>query len=256
MYVGRHHRIFEAASDCDEKLILRAFELAAELDCLVHMHCSEGTYEPEMMLKKNGKRPIELYYELGVAGERMLASQCVQLSPREINIIAESGIRVVHMPLSNCEVGGGIAPIPQLLAQGVTVGLGSDSYIDNFFEVMRGAFLIHKANRQDPRVMPAGQVWKLATIGGAQALKLKNVGCIQPGWQADLQLIDVDFPTPCGEWNLYDQLILYRNPQSVRMVMTAGRILYQNGNLSYGDEVKMRNDLLVQANRLWEKAQK
>lgn len=104
--------------------------------------------------------------------------------------------------------------------------------------------------------MPAGQVWKLATIGGAQALKLKNVGCIQPGWQADLQLIDVDFPTPCGEWNLYDQLILYRNPQSVRMVMTAGRILYQNGNLSYGDEVKMRNDLLVQANRLWEKAQK
>ena len=76
------------------------------------------------------------------------------------------------MPLSNCEVGGGIAPVPDLLAAGVTVGLGSDGYITDMFEVMRGAFLIHKAHRQDPRVMPANVVWKLATEGGAQALGL------------------------------------------------------------------------------------
>jgi cytosine/adenosine deaminase-related metal-dependent hydrolase len=239
---------------CGPALISKAFDLASTLDCLVHMHCSEGTYEAEKALADHGKRPIEYYRELGVAGNRMLASQCVQLSPAEIELIAACGVRVVHMPLSNCEVGGGIAPIPQLLAHDVTVGLGSDSYIDNFFEVMRGAFLIHKANQQDPRVMPAGMVWKMATLGGAQAVNLEKVGCIQAGWQADLQLIDANFPTPGGEWNLYDQLILYRNPENVRMVMTAGKILYQNGRLSCGNEKEMHSALQVQANRLWEKA--
>ena len=128
----------------------------------------------------------------------MQASQCVQITPAEIEIIARRGVRVTHMPLSNCEVGGGIAPVPDLVAAGVTVGLGSDGYITDMFEVMRGAFLIHKAHRQDPRVMPANLVWQLATEGGARALGLEKVGRLAPGWQADLQLIDSTLPTPVG----------------------------------------------------------
>jgi cytosine/adenosine deaminase-related metal-dependent hydrolase len=244
---------FHTTFTCDAEMILKAFDLAAGLDCLVHMHCSEGMFEPEQSLIKVGMLPIEFYDSLGVAGPRMLASQCVQLSPKEIALIATRGVRVVHMPLSNCEVGGGIAPIPQLIAAGVTVGLGSDSYIDNFFEVMRGAFLIHKAAQQDPRVMPAALVWQLATLGGAQALGLENVGALLPGWAADLQLIAADFPTPAGEWNLYDQLILYSNPEHIRLVMTAGKILYRDGRLSWGDEDELKRCLHIQANRLWEK---
>ena len=156
----------------------------------VHMHASEGTYEPEHALKHFGGRTFEYYDRLGVAGPSMQASQCVQITPAEIEIIAQRGVRVTHMPLSNCEVGGGIAPVPDLVAAGVTVGLGSDGYITDFFEVMRGAFLIHKAYRQDPRVMPASLVWQLATEGGARALGLEKVGRLAPGWQADLQLID------------------------------------------------------------------
>ena len=124
--------------------------MAGELDCQVHMHCSEGTYEPEYTLEHYGKRPIQFYNQLGVLGPNMLASQCVQLDMDEVSLLAERGAQVTHMPLSNCEVGGGIAPIPQLVSAGVNVGLGSDSYIDNFFEVMRAAFLIHKANQRDP----------------------------------------------------------------------------------------------------------
>ncbi|GAP13969.1 cytosine deaminase [Longilinea arvoryzae] len=245
---------FHTTFTCGPEMIASAFDLASELDCLVHMHCSEGTYEPEQAVRNYGKRPIEYYADLGVAGNRMLASQCVQLSPHEVDLIADRGIRVAHMPLSNCEVGGGIAPVPELTARGAIVGLGTDSYIDNFFEVMRSAFLIHKAHRQDPAVMPAGLVWKMATLGGAQALNLNKVGCIQEGWQADLQLIDADFPTPDGEWNLYDQLILYRNPEHIRLVMTAGKTLYQAGQPAGWDESDLRRDLHLQANRLWEKA--
>ena len=99
------------------------------------------------------------------------------------------------MPLANCEVGGGIAPIPELLDAGVTVGLGSDGYINDFYEVMRGAFLIHKARLQDPAVMPASTVLNMATVGGAKALDLR---CRETRayYSADLQLIDGRFPTP------------------------------------------------------------
>ena len=145
------------------------------------------------------------------------------------------------MPLSNCEVGGGVAPVPDLLAAGVPVGLGSDGYITDMFEVMRGAFLIHKANRQDPRMMPANIVWRLATEGGAQVLGLDRVGRLAPGWQADLQLIDSALPTPVGLWNLYDQLLLYRNRRDVRDVMVAGQWRVRHGAVLGVDETALRS---------------
>ena len=155
------------------------------------------------------------------------------------------------MPLSNCEVGGGIAPIPDLVAAGVTVGLGSDGYITDMFEIMRGAFLIHKAYRQDTATMPAHLVWRLATEGGAQALGLARVGRLAPGWQADLQLIDAVFPTPATAGNLYEQLLLYRNRGHVRGVMVAGETRVRDGVVLGVDEDALRVRAHRAAERLW-----
>jgi cytosine/adenosine deaminase-related metal-dependent hydrolase len=235
---------FHTTFTCSAPFIERAFALAAEEGVPVHMHVSEGTYEPEQSLALYGVRPLEYYDRLGVAGPDMLASQCVQITPEEIEIIARRGVRVTHMPLSNCEVGGGIAPVPDLLAAGVTVGLGSDGYITDFFEVMRGAFLIHKAHRRDPRVMPANDVWRLATEGGARAIGLDRVGRLAPGWQADLQLIDAVFPTPANVENLYEQLLLYRNANHVRMVMVAGQVRVRDGRVLGADVLGADEDAL------------
>ena len=239
---------------CSGEFIRQAFEQAKELGCLVHLHLSEGAYEPEQILRKYGLRPVQYYDQLGVLGSEMLASQCVQVDPSEVALLASKGVRVSHMPLSNCEVGGGIAPVPQMVDAGVILGLGSDTYIDNFFEIMRGAFLIHKAKGLDPRLMPANLVYHLATEGGAQALNMKKIGRIEAGWKADLQLITVDFPTPANEWNLYDQLILYRNPEHIRMVMVDGRILLLDGQLKTNFNPKARQILHAQAERLWQGA--
>lgn len=236
---------------CSGEFIMKAFELAAGEGATVHMHASEGTYEPEHALKHFGGRTFEYYDRLGVAGPSMQASQCVQITPAEIDIIARRGVRVTHMPLSNCEVGGGIAPVPDLLAAGVSVGLGSDGYVTDMFEVMRGAFLIHKAHRQDPRVMPANLVWRLATEGGAAVLGLAGVGRLAPGWQADLQLIDSTLPTPAESWNLYDQLLLYRSRRDVRAVMVAGQWRVRDGEVLDADEAALRARAHAAARRLW-----
>jgi 5-methylthioadenosine/S-adenosylhomocysteine deaminase len=237
---------------CSAEFIKQAFEMAAAEGASVHMHASEGTYEPENALRNFGGRTFEYYDRLGVAGPAMQASQCVQITPAELDILARRRVRVTHMPLSNCEVGGGIAPVPAMLDAGITVGLGSDGYITDMFEVMRGAFLIHKAHQQDPRVMPAHQVWYLATEGGAHALGLEKVGRLAPGWQADLQLIDSTLPTPVESWNLYDQLLLYRSRRDVRAVMVAGCWRVRDGSVLDVDEAALRVRAHAAAQRLWQ----
>jgi 5-methylthioadenosine/S-adenosylhomocysteine deaminase len=245
---------FHTTFSCSADFIRQAFALGEVLNVPVHMHLSEGVHEPEYDLKHFGLRPIEYYDSLGVAGPRMLASQCVQLSTHEIALMAQRGIRMTHMPLSNCEVGAGIAPVPELLEAGVTVGLGSDGYVNDFFEVARGAFLIHKAHKQDPRVMPANLVWRLATEGGAQALGLEKVGRLAPGWQADLQLIDTRLPTPTEAHNLYDQLILWRNHTHVRLVMVAGQVRVRDGVVLGADLDAITARAHAAARKLWANA--
>ena len=189
---------FHTTFTCSEAFIRRAFALAAERDARVHMHLSEGTYEPEYCLAHFGQRPVAYYDRLGVLGPHVLASQCVQVDADEIDILARRGVHVSHQPLSNCEVGGGFAPVPEMLAAGVNVALGTDGYVNNFFEVMRAAALMPKARLLDPGVMPAATAWTMATQNGARALGFDDLGTLAPGNQADLLLIGADLPTPAG----------------------------------------------------------
>jgi 5-methylthioadenosine/S-adenosylhomocysteine deaminase len=236
---------------CSEAFIARAFHLAAERDVKVHAHLSEGTYEPAYCLREYGRRTVEQYAHWKLLGPHMLASQCVQIDEREIELLAASGAGVSHMPLSNCEVGGGFSPVPEMLAAGVPVSLGSDGYINNFFEVMRGAFLMHKARLQDPTVMPAAAVWKMATEHGAQALGMDHVGRLRAGLSADLIAIQLDVPTPPQSHNLRDQALLWRNPEHVRNVMVAGRFLMRDGVIPGIDEEAIRARAREAAARLW-----
>jgi cytosine/adenosine deaminase-related metal-dependent hydrolase len=241
------HTLFTA----DQDYVVQAREMAKELGCDIHMHLSESVYEPNWTLKRYGKRPVEIYDELGYMGPNVVASQGVQLEPHEIDIIAKRGARLVHMPLSNCEVGGGVAPVPDLLAKGIKVGLGTDGYVNSFFEVMRGAFLIHKAYRQDPQVMPAKDVYKMATSLGAEALGYKDLGKLEEGCLADIITIKIDTPTPINEHNVYDQLVLFRNPSDVVDVMVDGKFVMESGRLLTVDEEKAKAETRAAADKFW-----
>jgi cytosine/adenosine deaminase-related metal-dependent hydrolase len=175
----------------------------------------------------------------------------VQVSPEEIERFSKYGAAAVSMPLSNCEVGGGVAPVAELLKAGIRVGLGSDGYIDNFFEVMRGAFLIHKAHRLDPQVMPAKTVYRMATSLGADAIGRSDLGRLAPGCPADVITILADTHTPVTEENIYDQLVLFRNPEDVQNVFVGGRQLKSNGRLTRLDQQSIGEELRAACERFW-----
>jgi len=236
---------------CSADFIRRAFALAAERGARVHLHLSEGTYEPEYCLSHFGVRPACYYDQLGVLGPHVLASQCVQVDQEEIALLAERGVHVSHQPLSNCEVGGGFAPVPEMLEAGVNVALGTDGYVNNSFEVMRSAALMPKARLLDPGAMPAASVWTMATQNGARALGFDDLGRLAPGSQADLLLIDTDLPTPLEPHNAADQLLLWRNPGDLRGVMCAGKWLMEDGDVVGVDEEALRARAAEAARRLW-----
>jgi cytosine/adenosine deaminase-related metal-dependent hydrolase len=236
---------------CSADFIRRAFQLADEHDARVHLHLSEGTYEPAYCLSHFGVRPVVYYDQLGVLGPHVLASQCVQVTDDEIELLGRRGVQVSHQPISNCEVGGGFAPVPEMLDAGTNVALGTDGYVNNLFEVMRGAALMPKARLRDPGAMPAATVWSMATQNGARALGFADLGTLRPGSSADLLLIRPRLPTPLTPDNLADQLLLWCNPADLRGVMCAGRWLLQDGELAEVDEEAVRAAVGEAAARLW-----
>jgi cytosine/adenosine deaminase-related metal-dependent hydrolase len=251
---------FHTTFTCSTDFIQAAFALAAERDARIHMHVAEGSYEPEYCLSRFGLRTVRHYDRLGLLGPRVLASQCVQVDGEEIAALARRSVHVSHQPLSNCEVGGGFSPVPEMSAAGINVALGTDGYVNNFFEVMRAAALLPKARLKDPGVMSPGAVWTMATQNGARALGFDDLGTLTPGGPADLLLIAADLPTPLtpqpslssGHSNLAEQLLLWRNPSDLKGVMCAGRWLLRNDEVIGVDENAVRARVAKAAAQLWQ----
>lgn len=243
---------FHTTFTCSTDFIRRAFALADERDARVHMHLSEGTYEPTYCLDHYGVRPVVYYDQLGVLGPHVLASQCVQVDEQEIGLLAGREVHVSHQPISNCEVGGGFAPVPEMLDAGTNVALGSDGYVNNPFEMMRSAALMPRARLLDPGTMPASTVWKMATQNGARALGFNDLGVLTPGHHADLLVIRADLPTPLRPHNLAEQMLLWRDPEDLRGVMCAGQWLLRGGEVVGVDEEQVRANVVAAASRLWQ----
>lgn len=241
------HTLFTGSGE----FIQKAKQMADNNGAKIHMHLCESSFEGDWCQQHYQQSPVERYEQLGYLDSNVLASQVVQVSDTDLDILAKHQVSVVSMPISNCEVGGGFAPLTKMLDRKMTVGLGTDGYINNFFEVMRAAFLVHKANQRDPQVMPAKTVYEMATSMGAKAIGLEDAGSIREGNLADLISVDILLPTPIHEKNIYDQLILFCNPQNVINVMVDGQWLKKDGQLTTINKEQARADLRQATEMFW-----
>lgn len=174
--------------------------------------------------------PAAYLESLGVLDERTVAVHAVWLTPEELELLARRGVKVSHCPESNLKLAGGVAPVPELLAAGVAVGLGTDGAASNnnldLWGEMSLAARLHKVWRQDPTVLPASQALALATREGARVLGLDQVtGTLTPGKEADLVVVDLDQPHLTPRYDPYSHLVYAARAADVRHVMAAGRWL-------------------------------
>lgn len=236
---------------CSEEFLKLAYEKAKELKAPWQFHLSESIYEVNYCLDKFNKRPVEYLDDLGLLDERVIASQCVKVDGEEIKILKDRGVRVVHMPLSNCEVGGGFAPIPDLLEAGVEVALGTDGYINDFFAVMKSAFLLHKAVKEDASVMPAKKVFKMATEYGAKVLGWEDTGRLVTGNKADFIIMEDKFKTPVTIDNIFDQIVVQGEKEYINSVYINGKAVLKDKKLKTLDKEEVVKEMEKVAEEFW-----
>jgi len=161
------------------KHLVEAKKLARKYDAIYQIHCAETKQELDDCLKKNNKTPVQYLNELGVLDEKTLLAHCVWLNDKDIEILAEKQVKVVHCPLSNLKLGSGIAPIAKMLKNNVLVCLGTDGPASSnrldIWEAGKFAALIQKGANLDPALLPAKTVIKMMTVNGMKALGIEKL---------------------------------------------------------------------------------
>src|SRR5207244_5063599 len=107
-------------------------ERAARHRVRLHMHLSAPRGEVEAQREETSFRPVEWLEKIGFLGPGLTAAHCVWITMNEVRTLARHGVSVAHCPVSNMKLAsGGVAPVPEMLLEGVVVGLGTDSPISN-----------------------------------------------------------------------------------------------------------------------------
>lgn len=208
-------------------------DYAKEKGLGMHVHISETRAEHEACkARHSGLTPIQVLDRHGVWDSRAIAAHCVWTTPEDWAIMAEKGVTAVHDPISNLKLGSGIAPVAAMKKAGVNVALGTDGVSSNnctdLFGEMKTAAILQNGVNCDPLALLPGQALAMATADGGKALG-RRTGRIQPGYEADLILVDFHALnlTPCHD--VVSHLVYAAHGSNVIMNMARGQVIYQNG---------------------------
>jgi len=227
-----------------EETFLRAKEAAVRLDARLHAHLSETRKEVYDHVAKTGQRPAEWLDRIGFLDARLNVAHGVWLTLNEVRILARRGVSVAHCPVSNMKLAsGGVAPVPEMLREGVCVGLGTDSALSNnsadLFSEMKTACLLHKATRWDAREMPAQLALDMVTIEAARALGVgERIGSLEVGKRADIAVVSLHRPhtTPFYPANVISHLVYSSRGSDVQTTIVDGQVLMAGGVVRTVDE--------------------
>jgi 5-methylthioadenosine/S-adenosylhomocysteine deaminase len=244
--VARTRDLWQAYQGCDDvhvcpaphsphaaspAMIQAGSQLAEELDTRFHIHVAEGRYERDAIRTQYGKTPMRWLESLGVAMERMSAVHGVWLEDDDIELMSQRDSRLVYCPASNMFLGDGVTRIVDMLAAGVTVGLGSDGGCSNnrvsVFDEMRMCTLLQKVTQLTSEVVPAEVAFAMGTAGSAATLGLP-AGSIAPNLYADFVLLDMDDPSLQPPFSYEKNVVFSMTPQAIREVIVGGDTVYQD----------------------------
>jgi 8-oxoguanine deaminase len=168
----------------------------------LHTHLAEDHSDLDYSAKQFGLTPGDYAESVGWVGPDVWHAHCVWLDERSIARFAATGTGVAHCPCSNMRLGSGLAPVRQMRAAGVAVGLGADGAASNdatnLFHEARQALLVARVRDTDAGALSAREALEIATLGGARVLGRDDVGALAPGMAADFIAVNVDRPGFAG----------------------------------------------------------
>ncbi|MEZ5126570.1 MAG: amidohydrolase [Thermoleophilia bacterium] len=211
-----------------------------------------------MLVQPFGVSPIKYLQQWNAFDADFLAVHCVLVTRDDIRILKANDVGVVHCPKSNAKLGCGVAPLRDLLHEGIRVGLGTDSpassNIMDMFDEMRTMLFLHRAVEHDVSVLDAPTCVRIATLGGAEALGMADeIGSLEPGKLADFIAVDLSRShfTPIDD--PYSALVYGANQDDIIFTVVGGRMLYRERRYADLDAESIRTDAYAVREQLRER---
>jgi len=232
---------------CSEDTCISAKNLSDEMNVPLHFHMSETRKEVNDHKRKTGRRPAEWLGDIGVLGERSVAAHSAWVTMNEVRSMGKAMMSIVSCPVSNMKLAtGGVVPVPEMIANGVNVSLGTDGSTTNnsldMFAEMKTLGLLQKSSRWDATVADAQTLLDIATINGAKAIGMGNeTGSIEPGKYADLVILDGKLPNirPLLPENIISNIVYSASALNVKTVLCQGDTVMLNRKITTLDEQKV-----------------
>jgi len=221
----------------------------------ISIHVSESPFELQYAQDTYGMTSIEAYESIGFFDGPTIAAHVVWPTDKEIPILVDRKVGVIHNPTSNMKIASGIAPIAEMLEAGVRIGLGTDGAASNndldMWEEMRLASLLQKVDRMDPEVLPASTVLGMATIGGATAIGLGDkVGSLEIGKRADLIQVAFEDVHHVPTFDVISHLVFVSDEQDVASVVVDGKVLMKEREMLTIDTERVSSEATALASRI------
>ena len=254
--------VFPAPSNperCSDAALVMCGELAERYDLGIHTHLLESRVQAEIAQEKYGCTMVEHLARLGLLDRRLSLAHSIWLDDDDIGRLADGGSVVVHNPESNLKIGAGTAPIPEMMARGVKIALGTDGAGTNdnliMHEALRLAAILHRPALPERGRWPgAKDVLRMATEGGAAAIQRSGtIGSIEIGKRADLVLYRLDAPWWVPVNDPTSQLVFAENGSSVETVLVDGRVVVEDGRIVAFDAGSILREAAPMMSRILER---
>jgi 5-methylthioadenosine/S-adenosylhomocysteine deaminase len=234
-----------AVYSCGAEMWHEVRRLANELGVSIHTHLSEGKQEVAYTIANYGMRPVQWLDSLGFLGPDVTAAHCSNLDPTDISILARTGTKVAHCPVSNAKLGSGTMPLRAVMSAGITVGLATDGPASHnssdIFEEMKFAGLIHKTVTEDVEFLKIGELLEMSTSQGALAMHRPDTGRLEVGAKADVIVVNLDTAHTQPVYDPRAALVYSSRADDVKHSIVNGRILMENREVLGVDEERIRH---------------
>src|SRR6266567_2793558 len=229
------HSIHAASPD----MIRQGASLAMDLGLPFHIHVAEQRSERDRCIERHGVSPVAFLDAMGVLSDRTVMVHGVWVDERDLAIMRDRAVRVVHCPGANAFLGDGIAPVRQMLERNIPVCLCTDGGFANsrrsVFEEMRMAALVARAAEADGAALGGDETLLMGTARGGEALDLP-VGRIAADHAADLVVIDLDALSVQPARTAPRQIVYSMQPEAIVKVIVGGEPVVERGRPARVDE--------------------
>ena len=233
---------------CSPGTLKQAKKLADDHNTRFFIHLSETQNEQKMVIKPQGRTPVEHLDNLGILDGNCIIIHAVWLDDSDIELIRQSKAKVILCPQSNYKLASGKSPVEKMMNHGIAPGLGTDGAAsNNSLDMFREMDLFSKSQKgfySDPTIFPAKEVFQMATVNTGNILGLEGTGEIKEGNIADLVLLNLNQPHLTPFYN-QDLLVYAVKGSDVDTVIINGQIVVKEKHITSFDleetKEKVRN---------------